>query len=263
MYRDPIIAAAWAQADNGRGFAAALAAQGYRLAQGRKRLVVLDPYGHAHNPVRHIEGIRTKEFDQKLGDLDRATLPEANAAAKAIVEQNRQRYEASLRHDEHVRARPPTAGGAPPRTARDPNSRTRSTRASPASASNTSSTTASANAGAGHRSTAPQHRKIPDGGSAFSGSRAATANETRGARTHATKTPNGACRSASASLEAKRATALARIEERQREEVRRFEHRQKHELPRDYANEAERDKMRAAFEPARDARTPRGLELER
>ncbi|MCH6256794.1 relaxase/mobilization nuclease domain-containing protein [Puniceicoccaceae bacterium K14] len=77
-YRDPHIQNAWSNSDNGKSFIAALESDGYRLAQGRKRLVVVDPYGKTHNPVRHIEGIKTKEFNDRLSDIDRSALPEAD-----------------------------------------------------------------------------------------------------------------------------------------------------------------------------------------
>jgi hypothetical protein len=259
MYRDPIIAAAWAQADNGRGFAAALAAHGYRLAQGRKRLVVLDPYGHAHNPVRHIEGIRTKDLDQKIGDLDRAALPEASAAAKVIVEQNRQRYEASLRHDEQAA-----------RDRRRLEERHRTARAE---------LTYSLDARlARERVDHEQHHGLREQAQAIDQLRRRTQNPkwwqrllgiTRRDRQQLAaleltyQNAQWRVQECIGQLEAERATALARLDDRQREETRRFEHRQKTERPRDYVHEAERDKMRAAFEPVRDARTERGFDLER
>ena len=100
MYRDPVIAEAYAQADSGKAFVQALAAKNYRLAQGRSRLVVIDPYGQAHNPVRHVEGLRTKQFTERLSDVDLTALPDASDLSKAVMLKNRQRYEESLRHDQ-------------------------------------------------------------------------------------------------------------------------------------------------------------------
>lgn len=102
MYHDPVIAEAWERSDDGRGFANALAARGYRLAKGRRRLVVLDPYGQAHNPVRHLEGIRTNDFQKRLHDLDITQLPEADELGREIRKTNKERYHASLRHDEQA-----------------------------------------------------------------------------------------------------------------------------------------------------------------
>lgn len=83
-YRDPGIQAAWSQSDSGQGFIAALEERGYRLARGNKRLVVIDPYGRAQNPVRHIEGMRAKTFHAKLRDIAIDRLPEATAMANEI-----------------------------------------------------------------------------------------------------------------------------------------------------------------------------------
>jgi len=102
MYRDLSIAAAWEQSDNGRGFAAALKDKGYQLAQGRKRLVVVDPYGQTHNPTRHLENVRAKEFNQRVTDLDLPALPDAAELSKRIQADNKRRYEQSRKHDEQV-----------------------------------------------------------------------------------------------------------------------------------------------------------------
>ncbi len=84
MYCDPNIVEAWNQADSGRGFAAGLKEKGYILAQGRKRLVVVDNYGHTHNPVRHLENVRSKQFNQRVADLDLSSLPDASLLSKSI-----------------------------------------------------------------------------------------------------------------------------------------------------------------------------------
>lgn len=102
MYRDPNIAEAWRQSDNGRGFAAALQDKGYQLAQGRKRLVVVDPYGQTHNPTRHLENVRAKQFNERVADLDLARLPDATQLSRTIQADNKRRYEQSRRHDEQV-----------------------------------------------------------------------------------------------------------------------------------------------------------------
>ncbi|MBL9170341.1 MAG: relaxase/mobilization nuclease domain-containing protein [Verrucomicrobiales bacterium] len=102
VYRNPHIAAAWEQSDNGRGFAAALRDKGYQLAQGRKRLVVIDPYGQSINPLRHLENVRTKEFNKRLQDLEPARLPDATAVSRKVQADNRRRYEQSREHDEQI-----------------------------------------------------------------------------------------------------------------------------------------------------------------
>lgn len=87
-YRNPVISEAWSSSDTGQSFAAALEEKGYKLAQGRKRLVVIDPYGKTHNPVRHIEGVKTKDFNARLVDVDRANLRDADELAKEMQTQH-------------------------------------------------------------------------------------------------------------------------------------------------------------------------------
>ena len=83
---DPVIAAAWAAADGGKAFAAALRAEGYELARGRKRPVVVDRWGKVHNPVRHLPGVRAKEFAARIEDLDDDALRPAE-----VVQAEKQR----------------------------------------------------------------------------------------------------------------------------------------------------------------------------
>lgn len=98
-YRDPVITEAWQRSDDGPSFVAALQSQGYHLAQGRKRLVVVDRYGQTHNPVRHLENVRAAQFQQRLKACDLTKLPQATPLSRSIQQENRQRYDASLRHD--------------------------------------------------------------------------------------------------------------------------------------------------------------------
>lgn len=100
MYRDKNIVQAWNASDNGKGFAAALREKGYQIAQGRKRLVIVDPYGQAHNPTRHLENVRAKDFGDRVHDLDPVALPDATKLSREIQTANRRRYDESLRHDE-------------------------------------------------------------------------------------------------------------------------------------------------------------------
>lgn len=259
MYRDPNIAEAWAQSDNGRGFASALAAKGYQLAQGRKRLVVLDPYGQAHNPVRHLDGVRAKDFSQKLGDLDLTALPDANTVSKSIVAQNRQRYAESVRHDEQAT-----------RDRRRLEERHRTARAE---------LTHSLDARlARERVEHEQHHALREQERAIDRLRTRTQYpkwwrrllglarrdyEKLAALELTYKNAKWRVHERIGQLEAERATALARLEDHHREEIRRVEYQQKNRQPRDYVNEAERDKMRESFEAARPTRTPRGPEFER
>lgn len=102
QYRDQVIGAAWQQSDNGHGFAAALKEKGYTLAQGRKRIVIVDPYGQTHNPTRHLENVRAKQFQQRLQDLDLSRLPDATKLSRDIQADNRRRYDESLKFDVRV-----------------------------------------------------------------------------------------------------------------------------------------------------------------
>jgi len=79
-YRDNRIQEAWDKSDSGRSLIAALEASGLTLAHGNKRLVVVDPKGKAINPVRHIEGIRSKHFKKRLSDIDLSALPTVDEA---------------------------------------------------------------------------------------------------------------------------------------------------------------------------------------
>jgi hypothetical protein len=98
-YRDPVIAEAWRQSDNGRAFQAALASQGYTLANGNRRLVVVDRWGKIHNPARHIEGVRAADVRKRLGTIAFEMLPDAEATRKKVIGQNKQEYAASRRYD--------------------------------------------------------------------------------------------------------------------------------------------------------------------
>lgn len=102
QYRDPIIQEAWNTTKTGQDFTDALAAQSYYLARGRKRLVVVDRHGKTHNPVRHIEGVRAKEFNAKLADVDPAHLRDANDVAREVSEHKQGQYRQHLQHSENL-----------------------------------------------------------------------------------------------------------------------------------------------------------------
>lgn len=101
-YHDPVITQAWQRSDDGPSFMAALQAQGYHLAQGRKRLVVVDRYGKTHNPVRHLENVRAAQFQQRLKACDLTKLPQATPLSRSIQQENRRQYFASLNYDTKV-----------------------------------------------------------------------------------------------------------------------------------------------------------------
>jgi len=102
MYSDPHIVAAWENSKNGQEFAVALKAKGYQIANGRKRVVIIDPYGQTHNPTRHLKDIRTKQFTERIQDLRLERFPDATKLAQKVQADNRRRYEESLRHDKKV-----------------------------------------------------------------------------------------------------------------------------------------------------------------
>lgn len=80
-YHDAGIAGAWADSSDATGFVAALSERGFVLAQGNKRIVVVDRYGKIHNPTRHIEGVRAKQLRERLAGLDLDALPDAKAVS--------------------------------------------------------------------------------------------------------------------------------------------------------------------------------------
>lgn len=87
-HTDQVIRDAWSGADSGRAFQAALAEQGYILAQGNTRIVVVDPAGKAINPTRQLRGVKAAEVTARLQDLDQSALPTVEQA------QTRQREQA-------------------------------------------------------------------------------------------------------------------------------------------------------------------------
>lgn len=97
-YRDPVIVAAWEQSDNGKSFQAALNAQGYRLAKGNKRTVVVDRWGKVQNPTRQL-GLRTDAFRARCRDIDLDRLPDAAGLQQQAKKQARHEYHASRKWD--------------------------------------------------------------------------------------------------------------------------------------------------------------------
>ncbi len=71
----------WNRTDSGKAFAAAIAEQGWILARGDKRdLVVLDQAGEVHSLARRIEGVKVKDVRERMADVDAASLPSADEA---------------------------------------------------------------------------------------------------------------------------------------------------------------------------------------
>lgn len=128
-YHETKIAEAWAASDNGKSLMAALTARGFALAQGNKRLVVVDAYGKIHNPVRHIEGIKTKDFKERLKDVNIDGLPDAEGLAKEHAARHAQRKDTARKKDapektpepaQQKQAEPKDAGREEPQPANEP-----------------------------------------------------------------------------------------------------------------------------------------------
>jgi hypothetical protein len=68
--------------DSGAAFQEALAQAGYKLAQG-KRIVVIDAAGKIHSLSRQIEGVKAKDIRAKLADLPLPLLADARGEAGA------------------------------------------------------------------------------------------------------------------------------------------------------------------------------------
>jgi len=61
-----VVTAAWEASDTGEGFKRQLQALGISLARGDRRDFVIEHEGKVYNPVRLIEGIRTKDFRERM-----------------------------------------------------------------------------------------------------------------------------------------------------------------------------------------------------
>ena len=82
------ITALFQQCDSGQAFTAALAEQGYILAQGDRRdYVLVDPAGEVHSLGRQIKDLKAKELRAFMNDVDRDTLPTV-AQAKDLQQEN-------------------------------------------------------------------------------------------------------------------------------------------------------------------------------
>ncbi len=78
LYADPHIEQAWTSTSCGEEFRAALQGRGYTLARGRKRLVIVDPHGKAHNPTRVLRDVKAADIQARLDDIDAGALPDAD-----------------------------------------------------------------------------------------------------------------------------------------------------------------------------------------
>ena len=76
-YADLDIVKAWNDAADGKAFIQALKNKGFHLAQGRKRIVLVDKFGKISNPARQLPGVKAKDLKAKLGDLNLRALFDA------------------------------------------------------------------------------------------------------------------------------------------------------------------------------------------
>ena len=102
-YKDPVILEAWQSSDSGQSFKTALESSGYELAQGNRRIVVVDHWGKAHNPVRYLEGVKTREFKARLSDLDLSALPCSKKVQEEKKQERSQEYQAGLAYTKWVK----------------------------------------------------------------------------------------------------------------------------------------------------------------
>ena len=92
------ITEAWRQSDTGQAFINALQQRGYTLAKGDRRgYVVVDGHGEIHSLARQIEGINTKQLEQRLSAFPLEKLPSAAQAKESA----RQKSNLSLK--EHLK----------------------------------------------------------------------------------------------------------------------------------------------------------------
>lgn len=92
-YADPHIVKAWNEAADGKAFIEALKKEGYNLAQGRKRVVVVDKYGKIFNPARQLPGVKAKDIKAKLGTLNLRTLFDAASLSRQIQKKQQKKYD--------------------------------------------------------------------------------------------------------------------------------------------------------------------------
>ena len=92
-YADPDLVKAWNDAADGKAFIQALKNKGFHLAQGRKRIVLVDKQGKIFNPTRQLPGVRAKDLKAKLGDLNLRALFDAASLRAQIQNKERKKYD--------------------------------------------------------------------------------------------------------------------------------------------------------------------------
>lgn len=107
------ITAAYERSDTAEAFRAALEQQGYVLAKGDRRgLVVVDRFGDVHSLTRYVKGHNAGAIKNKLSALSPDQLPTADEAkeqvrrrAQAVEEQQREQRQEAGREQEKERER--------------------------------------------------------------------------------------------------------------------------------------------------------------
>jgi len=78
-YADPNVIEAWERSDDANGFVTLMEEKGYHLAQGRKRMVMVDPHGKTFNPTRVLSAAYGKgapdRFRERMASIDESSLP--------------------------------------------------------------------------------------------------------------------------------------------------------------------------------------------
>ncbi len=92
-YADLDIVKAWNDAADGKAFIQALKNKGFHLAQGRKRIVLVDKFGKISNPARQLPGVKAKDLKAKLGDLNLRALFDAASLRGQIQNKERKKYD--------------------------------------------------------------------------------------------------------------------------------------------------------------------------
>lgn len=78
----------YAAAETGKAFHDALEAEGFRLAQG-KRIVLIDPNGKIHSLSRQIDGVTARDLREKLAQLDLSDIEQVREAMAASNDASR------------------------------------------------------------------------------------------------------------------------------------------------------------------------------
>ena len=92
-YADQDIVKAWNDAADGKAFIQALKNKGFHLAQGRKRIVLVDKFGKISNPTRQLPGVKAKDLKTKLGNLNLRALFDAASLSGQIQNKERRKYD--------------------------------------------------------------------------------------------------------------------------------------------------------------------------